>query len=101
MIWYGMVWYGMLCYEIWVNVPSFTVEYYLFCIELGTVSIKIGPVPKFYFILSEILQPYVGFTTVLFSSISLPVFLSLMDKLCVILAKYWQRRDVHVMITSP
>ena len=56
--------------------------------ELGAVSIKICTVPKFYFILNEILQPYVGFRTVLFSSLSLPVFLSLMVKLCVILAKY-------------
>ena len=60
---------------------------------MGTVSIKIDPVPKFYYILIEILQPYVGFRTVLFSSLPLPVFLSLMVKLCVILAKYWQRYD--------
>ena len=51
-------------------------------------SIKIGPVPKFYYMLNEILQPYVGFRTVLFSLISLLVFLSFMVKLCVILAKY-------------
>ena len=56
--------------------------------DLGTVSIKIVPVPKFYYILNEILQPYVGFRTVLFPSLSLPIFLSLMVKLCVILAKY-------------
>ena len=53
--------------------------------ELSTVSIKIGPVPKLYYILNE---PYVGFRTVLFSTLSLPVFLSLTVKLCVILAKY-------------
>ena len=49
----------------------------------GTLSIKIGPIPKFYHILNEIFQPYVGFRTVLFSSLSLPVFLSLIVKLCV------------------
>ena len=32
MIWYAIVWYGMLCYEIWVNVPSFTEEFHLFSI---------------------------------------------------------------------
>ena len=61
--------------------------------RMGTVSIKIDPVPKLYYILNEILQPYIGFRTVLFSLLSLPVFLSLMVKLCVIFAKYWQRYD--------
>ena len=46
------------------------------------VSIKIGPVPKFDYILNEILQPYVHFRTVLFLLISLCVFLSLMVKMC-------------------
>ena len=37
MMWYGMlsigmVWFAMLCYDIWVNVPSFTEEFLLFCI---------------------------------------------------------------------
>ena len=50
--------------------------------ELGTVTIEIGPFPKFDYILNVILvrQHYVGFRTVLFSSISLPVFLSVMVK---------------------
>ena len=56
--------------------------------EPGMVTIKIGPVPKFDYILNEILQPYAGFITVLFTSISVPVFLSLMVKICVFLAKY-------------
>ena len=38
--------------------------------ELGMVTIKIGPVPKFDFILNEVLQPYAGFRTVLFTLIS-------------------------------
>ena len=37
MIWYGMLSYGMVCYgmlwyEVWVNVPSITEEFILFCI---------------------------------------------------------------------
>ena len=40
----------------------------------GTLSIKIGPVPKFYHILNEILQPYVGFRTVLFLRYLYPFF---------------------------
>ena len=32
MVCYRMAWYGMLCFEIWVNVPSFTEELHLFCI---------------------------------------------------------------------
>ena len=31
-VWYGMVWYAVLCYDIWVNVTSFTEEFHLFCI---------------------------------------------------------------------
>ena len=32
MVCYAIEWYAMLCYEIWVNVPSFTEEIHLFCI---------------------------------------------------------------------
>ena len=59
---------------------------------------KTVPVPTFDYILNEILQLYVSFRTVLFSSIYLTLFLSLMVKICVILAKYWQRRDVNVIL---
>lgn len=69
--------------------------------EPGIITIKIGTVPKFDYILNEIVQPYAGFRTVLFTYIFLPVFLSLMVKICVLLVKYWERRDVNVMITSP
>ena len=44
-IWYAIVWYGMLFYEIWINIPSFTEELYLFCIFklwfTGLISLKI------------------------------------------------------------
>ena len=32
MVYYRMVWFGMVCYEILVNVPSFTEEFHLFSI---------------------------------------------------------------------
>ena len=34
---------------------------------MGTVGIKMGPVPKFDYILKEILQPHVGFRLSVFS----------------------------------
>ena len=41
--------------------------YFTYRKELGTVIIKMGPVPKFDYILNEILQWNVGFWIVLFS----------------------------------
>ena len=47
-----------------INIELFG-EIVSFC--TGTVRIKIRPVPKFDYVLKEIIQPHVGFRTVLFS----------------------------------
>ena len=56
-------------------------EIFIYDVRTGYGKHQNGPCPQ---ISNEILQPYVGSRTFLFSSLSLPAFLSLMVKVCVI-----------------